>query len=257
MQVFFIFCFIFVPSGAKPVCSLTTEYTIVKNGKVIGCEKCPDCSQGTGRIKQCGSRLENGTDFTCKTCASDTFNYDGITCKQCHTCENMEILVNCTPKQNRKCGKKCLKEFYFDPQLRNCLPCAPCCNNATVREKKCEDDNLPPNMQCQASGEECLVVKLTPEDTRNSTSSNQNVTESIQVTPHLRNLHPPSPETSGPTKQDTGSTPGYWLVTVVICLAIFCLGMFAVTCKKKQQINNVPSPPMNVGPSKGMYIYKS
>ena len=79
------------------------------NRKIVGCRLCPDCSEGQGLSIPCGSQITENTNIECVTC-QETKTYSdshGIeNCKPCQQCGSRNVIQECTPTHNRKCGNE-------------------------------------------------------------------------------------------------------------------------------------------------------
>ena len=108
----------------QPSCSLVQNFWIVStSGEFIECRPCPDCPEGHGLNIQCGSSITDDTKIECVQC-KETETYSdshGVeSCKPCQDCGQRNVLQECTSDQNRKCGRKCPKGYFFDGHITDC-----------------------------------------------------------------------------------------------------------------------------------------
>ena len=113
----------------QPPCSLAQNFWIVSTSeKFIECDPCPDCPEGLGLNIQCGSTITNGTKIECVQCKeTETYSdrYGVGSCKPCQDCGLRNVLQECTSDQNRKCGRKCPKGYFFDGRITDCRETTP------------------------------------------------------------------------------------------------------------------------------------
>ena len=113
----------------QPPCSLAQNFWIVSTSeKFIECDPCPDCPEGLGLNIQCGSTITNGTKIECVQCKeTETYSdrYGVGSCKPCQDCGLRNVLQECTSDQNRKCGRKCPKGYFFDGHITDCRETTP------------------------------------------------------------------------------------------------------------------------------------
>ena len=112
--------------SARTICSQFTHYTMFNSSNPNAketCRQCPKCPPGQGLLIQCGSRVPVGTTTDCQPCeANKTYSdgYDLSHCKPCNLCGLKEVVQDCTPRQNRKCGG-CPPGYYLEPHLDACM----------------------------------------------------------------------------------------------------------------------------------------
>ncbi|CAH3034343.1 unnamed protein product, partial [Pocillopora meandrina] len=97
----------------------------------IECKACPKCPEGTGLTPLCGSKISNYTIIKCEPCRenatfSDTHSIES--CRPCHDCGLRNIIQQCTPYQNRKCGNRCPERHFLDNN-GFCQECYFCCSD--------------------------------------------------------------------------------------------------------------------------------
>ena len=143
--------------GRRPTCPLSTHFTIFYPSNQKGketCRICLICPPAHGLPIQCGNRVANGTSTECKPCANGTYSKknDSSECKSCDKCEGRNVLQQCTPWENSKCGT-CLPGFYLDPHVDDCKECFFCCDDVLEGDhlQECKDLGMPWNMQCEAT----------------------------------------------------------------------------------------------------------
>jgi len=142
----------------KPLtgCSQTSEielYDPTDPGAKTMCRKCPECPEGQGLTPQCGGRVPNNTKIVCTLCQANVSysNSHGIeSCKACHECGLKNVIQNCTPDKNRKCGTKCPQGYFLDDN-DICQECYFCCDsvNDAQRRQGCIDIGMSRNWQCE------------------------------------------------------------------------------------------------------------
>ena len=95
------------------------------------CWTCPTCQEGHGSSVKCGFTVPFTTEIECVQCQpgiSFSDHYGESSCQYCGVClPNEEILKNCTPISNIKCGK-CEKSFYRAITGKTILSNDPICN---------------------------------------------------------------------------------------------------------------------------------
>lgn len=128
------------------------------NGQLMckPCSNLPKCPNGLGVSVACGHIAR--THVHCVECVlgkNFSAEYDHLPCETCQSAfchENEKIIGSCTVDKldTSKCSGTCKKGFYSsDGDLKNCQPCSSCLNNASARVKKCNDDGLPIEKQCE------------------------------------------------------------------------------------------------------------
>ena len=132
-----------------------------KEGKVV-CKLCnntlPSCPASLGLSVTCGDVVPLGKHVHCVNCVlGETFSdvNDKLPCQKCksQSChENEEIIGICKVDEDKSsCSGKCKKGFYSGEgsSLADCRPCSTCLNNSSARIKKCINDGLPSEKQCE------------------------------------------------------------------------------------------------------------
>ena len=145
----------------------------------IECKACPKCPEGTGLTPLCGSKIPNYTIIKCEPCRenatfSDTHSIES--CRPCHDCGLRNIIQQCTPYQNRKCGNRCPERHFLDNN-GFCQECYFCCSDVpeSFRLKSCKDIGMGKDWQCLESHENRLCKKIR-ETVENATSTTPEVT---------------------------------------------------------------------------------
>ena len=146
------------------------------------CIACPECPPGLGLVPQCGSKITNYTTIKCEPCQlNKTFsdNHGFESCRSCHDCGLKNVIQQCTPSQNRKCGTKCPERHYLDDN-GFCQECYFCCPSVdeTGRMKKCKEIGMGEDWQCLRNDQN----KLCKEALENSTEASVNTTNATAVT---------------------------------------------------------------------------
>ena len=129
-----------------------------KEGKVACklCDTLPQCPAGLGLSVACGDITDE--DIHCVHCVlGETFSeaYDSLPCQKCksQSChKNEEIIGICKVDEDKSsCSGKCKKGFYSGEgsSLADCRPCSTCLNSSSARIKKCINDGLPSEKQCE------------------------------------------------------------------------------------------------------------
>ncbi|XP_022805317.1 tumor necrosis factor receptor superfamily member 6-like, partial [Stylophora pistillata] len=130
--------------GGPIRCSLVRNFLIYypdDPGAEMECKACPECPLGLGLVPQCGTKITNYTTIKCEPCQQNKTYSDkhGIeSCRSCHDCGLTNVIQQCTPSQNRKCGTECPERHYLDDN-GFCQECYFCCPSVdeTGRMKKC------------------------------------------------------------------------------------------------------------------------
>ena len=94
------------------------------NGEIVECRPCPECAEGHGLSIQCGSQIANDSKIECVSCELNKTYSDshGIgSCRTCQYCGLRNVIQQCSPSQNRRCGNKCPKGYFFDDNFNDCL----------------------------------------------------------------------------------------------------------------------------------------
>ena len=145
----------------------------------IECKACPKCPEGTGLTPLCGSKIPNYAVIKCEPCRenatfSDTHSIES--CRPCHDCGLRNIIQQCTPYQNRKCGNRCPERHFLDDN-GFCQECYFCCSDVpeSSRLKSCKDIGMSRDWQCLESHENRLCKKIR-ETAENATSTTTDVT---------------------------------------------------------------------------------
>ena len=146
------------------------------------CIACPECPPGLGLVPQCGSKITNYTTIKCEPCQlNKTFsdNHGFESCRSCHDCGLKNVIQQCTPSQNRKCGTKCPERHYLD-ENGFCQECYFCCPSVdeTGRMKKCKEIGMGEDWQCLKNHQN----KLCKEALENSTEASVDTTYATAVT---------------------------------------------------------------------------
>lgn len=128
------------------------------------CIACPKCPVGTGLTPLCGSIISNYTAIKCEPCTeNETFsNTHSIeSCRSCHDCGLRNIIQQCTPDQNRKCGNKCPERHFLDDN-GFCQECYFCCPNVheSARLKRCKDIGMSREWQCLETHQNRLCKEI-------------------------------------------------------------------------------------------------
>ena len=149
---------------------------------LIACVPCPKCPPGFGLVPQCGTKITQYTPIRCDACQqnetfSDKHGVEG--CKSCHDCGLKNVIQQCTPSQNRKCGTDCPERHYLDDKgfCQECYFCCPSVNE-TGRVKKCKEIGMGEDWQCLKNHQN----KLCQEALENSTEANVDTTYATAVT---------------------------------------------------------------------------
>ncbi|PFX16226.1 Transposon Tf2-9 polyprotein, partial [Stylophora pistillata] len=129
--------------GGPIRCSLVRNFLIYypdDPGAEMECKACPECPLGLGLVPQCGTKITNYTTIKCEPCQQNKTYSDkhGIeSCRSCHDCGLTNVIQQCTPSQNRKCGTECPERHYLDDN-GFCQECYFCCPSVdeTGRMKK-------------------------------------------------------------------------------------------------------------------------
>ena len=98
------------------------------SGEFKACIPCPECPEGNGLNIQCGSSITDDTKIECVQCKENVTysNSHGVeSCKPCQDCGLRNVLQECTSDQNRKCGRKCPKGYFFDGRITDCRETTP------------------------------------------------------------------------------------------------------------------------------------
>ena len=94
------------------------------NGEIVDCRPCPECAEGRGLSILCGSQIANDSKIECVSCELNKTYSDshGIgSCRTCQYCGLRNVIQQCSPSQNRRCGNKCPKGYFFDDDINDCL----------------------------------------------------------------------------------------------------------------------------------------
>ena len=117
------------------LCPMTQNFwKLSTSGEFKACIPCPECPEGLGLNIQCGSSITDDTKIECVQCKENVTysNSHGVeSCKPCQDCGLRNVLQECTSDQNRKCGRKCPKGYFFDGHITDCRETTP----ATVSNK--------------------------------------------------------------------------------------------------------------------------
>ena len=143
------------------------------------CKACPKCPAGMGLTPLCGSKISNYTIIKCEPCRENvTFSetHSIESCRPCHDCGLRNIIQQCTPYQNRKCGNRCPERHFLDDN-GFCQECYFCCSDVpeSSRLKSCKDIGMGRDWQCLESHENRLCKKIR-ETVENATSTTTDVT---------------------------------------------------------------------------------
>ena len=210
------------------------------------CKKCSRCPAGEGLSVNCGDVITSQTPVKCQPCViGETYsgaNEPGA-CKICHNCDELqETIKPCALTSNAVCGN-CTLGAYSDNNLGKCALCSPCCNDGRDKlEPGCKVPGVAANMQCNfARSEKCAKVagrnaNISPSPTKHATPS----TTVIQR-PTTKYFEKPSALSPSPTTSSSGiavvtAVAGVFLVSVLICLAIFYY------CRKRKYQEKDPEP---------------
>ena len=112
-------------ANCGPICSLTKNYRRYgSNGDIVDCRPCPECAEGQGLSIPCGSKITNDSKIGCVSCKlNKTYSskHGVSSCRPCQYCGLRNVIQPCKLNQNRKCGDKCPRGYYFNQNLKDCL----------------------------------------------------------------------------------------------------------------------------------------
>ena len=127
-------------------------------------------------------KITQYTTIRCEACQQgETFSdKHGVeSCKPCHDCGLKNVIQQCTPTQNLKCGTECPERHYLDNKgfCQECYFCCPSVNE-TGRVKKCKEIGMGEDWQCLKNHQN----KLCKEALENSTEASVDTTNATAVT---------------------------------------------------------------------------
>ena len=127
-------------------------------------------------------KITQYTTIRCEACQQGKTFSDrhGVeSCKPCHDCGLKNVIQQCTPTQNLKCGTECPERHYLDNKgfCQECYFCCPSVNE-TGRVKKCKEIGMGEDWQCLKNHQN----KLCKEALENSTEASVDTTNATAVT---------------------------------------------------------------------------